>query len=291
MRAVAKSFAGRPAVYSTTLAFRRGETVALLGPNGAGKSTTIGMMLGLITPDAGRVLIAGSRPRQAVRSGHIAAMLQDSGMMPGVRVGELVRLGERLYPHPIPADEALALAGLTDQRRRRVDRLSGGQAQRLRFALAIVANSDFLVLDEPTRALDVQGRNEFWVAMRAVAARGTTVLFATHYLDEVGANADRVVIMAKGRVVADGTPEDIRTRTGISTVRVRLDGPTRWLSHVEGVSGVDVHGDRVTIKTTDPDASVRAITAGPAAWRGIEVTPQSLDESFLSLTETAASGE
>ncbi len=291
LRAVAKSYAGRPAVHPTTLTLRRGETVALLGPNGAGKSTTIGMMLGLIAPDAGEVRVVGASPREAVRGGRIAAMLQDSGMMPGVRVAELVRLGERLYPDSISTDKALGLAGLTDQRSRRVDRLSGGQAQRLRFALAMVANPDVLVLDEPTRALDVQGRNEFWVAMQAGAARGTTVLFATHYLQEVDENADRVVIMAHGRVIADGTPEDIRTRTGISTVRVTLDRGTERLTHVDGVRSIDIHGGRVTVRTTNPDAAVRAITAEPDTWHGIEVTPPSLDESFLSLTETTATEE
>lgn len=284
LRAVAKSFAGHRAVYPTTLVCCRGETVALLGPNGAGKSTVIAMMLGLITPDVGEVRVLGGPPRVAVRGGHIAGMLQDAGMMPGVRVGELVGLGERMYPHPIPTGEALALAGLADLRRRRIDRLSGGQAQRLRFALAVVANPDILLLDEPTRALDVRGRSQFWAAMRAIAAHGTTVLFATHYLNEVEENADRVVIMANGRVIADGTPEDIRKSTGISTVQVRLDGGTESLSHLDGVASIEVRGTRVTIKTTDPDVAVRAIVAGPAPWHGLQITAPSLDESFLSLT-------
>ncbi|WP_246136426.1 ABC transporter ATP-binding protein [Leekyejoonella antrihumi] len=282
---MAKSYAGRAAVYPLDLDFRRGEAVALLGPNGAGKSTAIGMMLGLVTPDCGDVRVAGRSPREAIAGGYIAAMLQDSGMMPGVRVAELVRLGERLYPHPIPTNEALDLAGLSDERKRRVDRLSGGQAQRLRFALAIVANPEVLVLDEPTRALDVQGRAGFWDSMRTFAAAGRTVLFATHYLDEVDENAERVVVIARGRIVADGSPAEIRKRTGVSVVRVTVPDGHTGLDCIDGSVCVDVRGERVTIKTTDPDATVRAIVTGPRPWHDLEVGQQSLDDSFLALTQ------
>lgn len=285
LRGATKLYGGRAAADRIDLDFARGETVALLGPNGAGKSTTIGMMLGLVTPDAGEVRVAGRTAHDAVAGGRIAAMLQDAGMMPGVCVGELVRLGQALYPHPLRADAAIELAGLEGERRKRVDRLSGGQAQRLRFALAIVADPEILILDEPTRALDVRGRAEFWQAMRAFAATGRTVLFATHYLDEVDENAARVVVMASGRIVEDGDPVHVRARTGVSRVRVSLPGDPAWLNRVPGVSDVAALGDRLTITTTDPDAAVRAIVVGAHPWHGIEVAPQSLDASFLSLTE------
>jgi ABC-2 type transport system ATP-binding protein len=295
LRSIRKSYAGNPAVRGIDLELVRGETVALLGPNGAGKTTTISMMLGLISPDAGELRIVGSKPRVAVASGKIAAMLQDSGLMPGVRVAELVRLAERLYPQSLPTAEALDIAGLTSFAKRRVDRLSGGESQRLRFALAIVANPEILVLDEPTRALDVQGRAEFWVSMRAFAAQGRTVLFATHYLDEVDENADRVVVMAQGRIVADGQPSEIRNRTGISTVRFTLresgsitrstGGAERQLAGLPGVTDAALRGDRVTLKTSSADATVAALVNGPLAWHSIEVGPPSLDESFLALTQ------
>ncbi|MDJ0312384.1 ABC transporter ATP-binding protein [Arthrobacter sp. H35-D1] len=288
MQAAAKSYARHPSVHPLDLEVRCGETVALPGPNGAGKSTAIGMMLGLVLPDTGRVRVAGHTPRAAVAGGRIAAMLQDSGMMPGVRVAELVRFGERLYPNPLPCAEALEVAGLTSERSRRVDKLSGGQSQRLRFALAVVANPEILILDEPTRAMDVRGRAEFWETMRAFAAKSRTLLFASHYLDEVDNNAERVVLLASGRVIADDTPARIRTQTGVSVVQVFLTGSTDWIGRFDGVSDVQVRGDRVRIKTTAPDALVAAVVGGLQDWHGINVSPPSLDESFLALTGSAA---
>jgi ABC-2 type transport system ATP-binding protein len=289
LRGAGKRYGPVHAVRGIDLDIAPGSTVALLGPNGAGKSTTVGLLLGLLAPDTGQVTVSGLPPRTAVARGLIAAMLQDCGPMPGVTVAELVTLGHHLYPRPLPVGRALELAGLTAVSRRRVDQLSGGQVQRLKFALVAVANPDTMVLDEPTRALDVQGRHEFWSAMREYAATGRTIVFATHYLDEVEDNADRVVVMAGGTVVADGPPSRIRALTGSSTVRFRLvDPPHRpqpgWL----GASGVDVRGDLVTLRTADPDATVRALAAGPMDWRDLSVAPPSLDDSFLHLTATAA---
>lgn len=288
---VAKSYNGRAAVHPLDLTLRRGETVALLGPNGAGKSTTIGMMLGIIRPDAGRVEVAGRTPARAVADGRIAGMLQDAGPMPGVRVAELVRLGERAYPNAMPAAEALRLAGLADVAKHRVDRLSGGQAQRLRFALAVVANADVLLLDEPTRALDVQGRAEFWAAMRDYAATGRTVVFATHYLDEVDDNAGRVIVIAGGRVVADGTPAGIRGAAGTGTVQFGFHPAARAsvarVADVPGVQAVDVRADRAVVTCADADALVRWLVGSDIAWHGIRVAPPDLDATFLRLTGAA----
>ncbi|TAM70793.1 MAG: ABC transporter ATP-binding protein [Microbacteriaceae bacterium] len=286
LRGIVKSYDGVPAVRGIDLDFAVGETVALLGPNGAGKSTSIGMMLGLITPDSGEVAVGGLRPRDAVAAGVIAAMLQDTGLMPGVRVGELVRLAAGLHPQPLHPDAALELADLADVSRRRVDRLSGGQSQRLRFAIAIVANPQILILDEPTRALDVQGRAAFWIAMRAYASTGRTILFATHYLDEVDENAARVVVLSHGSVVADGDPAAIRSRTGVSVVRVSIRAGSAACANLPGVIGVtrDNTHDRVALRSTDPDATVRALAASTLEWRNLQVNPPSLDESFLSLT-------
>lgn len=291
-RGISRSYSGRPAVRPLDLTLRTGETVALLGPNGAGKSTTIGMMLGLVTPDSGTITVAGRAPRRAVAEGSIAAMLQDTGFMPGTRVGELVRLGERCYPDPLPAEKALALAGLSDVVAQRVDRLSGGQSQRLRFALAIVANPAILILDEPTRALDVQGRAEFWESMRRFASTGRTVLFATHYLDEVEENANRVVMMAAGRIVADGTPSEIRGRAGAGSIQLTLDedpigsdATDAALRELPGVDRVSRIGVRVTLTSSDPDATVRSLSNASFPWHGIQVAPPSMDDTFLRLTE------
>ena len=298
---VTKRYGALTAVDDLSLEIPRGRTVALLGQNGAGKSTTVGLLTGLAEPDAGTVRVGGLVPRAAVAGGRIAAMLQDCGLMPGGTVAELVELGRRLYPAPTTAGAALDLAGRAGLGRRRVDRLSGGQVQRLKFALVAVANPDTMLLDEPTRALDVPGRREFWAAMRAFADSGRTILFATHYLDEVEQNADRVVVMARGRIIADGTPAEIRKASGGATVRFRLPGragqpgspnvtgpalPRQAQNHLRidlpGIVAVD--GEWVTVRTEDSDETVRALAAGHLPWQDLSVAPPSLDDSFLQLT-------
>ncbi|WP_345761386.1 ABC transporter ATP-binding protein [Diaminobutyricibacter sp. McL0608] len=291
---VSKSYGGVEAIRSLDLDFTRGESVALLGPNGAGKSTTIGMMVGLVAADRGRISVAGSTPRAAVARGAIAAMLQDTGFMAGVSVAELVGFSAGIYPRPLAVGRAIELAGLVGLERRRVDRLSGGQAQRLRFAIAVVADPEILILDEPTRALDVQARSEFWEAMRAFAATGRTLVFATHYLDEVDENATRVVVLANGRIVGDGRPDEIRRRTGTTMVRVTVpepaaDGQDGLLGSLPGVVDVARAGGRFAIRTTDADSTVRALAACSLGWKSLEVSPPSLDESFLTLTQEAQS--
>ncbi len=280
-----KRFGGITAVDGLSLEIGRGSTVALLGANGAGKSTTVGMLMGLLQPDAGRVTVAGRPPRQAVAEGRIAAMLQDSGLMPGVTAAELVGLARRMYPAPLPTAEALELAGLRELAGRRVERMSGGQAQRLKFALVAVAGAQTMLLDEPTRALDVQGRREFWAAMRNCAAAGRTILFATHYLDEVEENADRVVVLARGRVAADGDPARIREAGGRAVVRFRRPADEA-LPALPG----EVADERgwTTVRTCAPDDVVRRLAASDVAWSDLRVSPPSLDESFLALTTTAS---
>jgi ABC-2 type transport system ATP-binding protein len=287
LRGVTKSYGPVRAVDDVDLDVVAGSVVALLGPNGAGKSTTVSMLLGLAAPDAGAIEVCGRTPVAAVRSGRIAAMLQSAGMMPGVSVAELLGLGTRMYPHPLPVAEAMDMAGIGALGRRRVDKLSGGQAQRVRFAMVAVANPDILVLDEPTTAMDVAGRQQFWESMRAYAASGRTVVFATHYLDEVDEFADRVVVMVAGRIVADGTAASVRALAGGSVVRFQIT-PGTPLPPLRGVAAdVDVRGTHVTIRTTDPDTVVRAIAASSLEWRDITVAQAGLDDAYLKLTQTA----
>ncbi|MFJ7066943.1 ATP-binding cassette domain-containing protein [Streptomyces sp. NPDC101115] len=266
------------------LAIRRGETVALLGRNGAGKSTTINLLLGLDEPDGGRVRLFGAEPARAVAAGRVGAMLQDTRPVPRVTVRELVGFVARTYPDPLPVDEALELAGLTGLTGRRVDRLSGGQAQRVRFAVALAGNPKLLVLDEPTAALDVEAREAFWDSMRRYARRGNTVLFSTHYLEEADDHADRIVLVDSGRVLADGTAEQLKRAAGGSTVSFDLVGrPTDGLAGLPGVTSVEIRGDRARLRSDDSDATVLALAAGGLV-RHLEVAPVSLNDAFLALT-------
>jgi ABC-2 type transport system ATP-binding protein len=214
-----KSYGPTVALAGLDLNVAVGETVALLGPNGAGKTTTIGLLLGLLSPGGGQVQVCGRPPSQAVAAGRVGAMLQDAGLMPGVRVGELLAMVRGLYPRPLPFGDLVGLADLGSLLGRRADRLSGGQAQRVRFAAAIAGDPLLLVLDEPTAAMDVQARRNFWRQIHAFAGRGRTVLFATHYLHEADDAADRVVVIAAGRKVADGPPAAIKADFGDQQVR------------------------------------------------------------------------
>ncbi|WP_371619163.1 ABC transporter ATP-binding protein [Streptomyces sp. NBC_00454] len=287
-RHTAKSFGPVHAVAGLDLDIRRGETVALLGRNGAGKSTTISLLLGLDEPDAGSVRLFGESPARAVRSGRVGAMLQEGRAVPRLTVRELVAFVARTYPAPMPVAEALELAGLTGLGGRRVDRLSGGQAQRVRFAVALAGNPELIVLDEPTAALDVEARRAFWVSMRAYARRGNTVLFSTHYLDEADAHADRILVLDRGRAVADDTGEGLRRAAGGSLVAFDLAGrSTEELTTLPGVVAVEIAGDRAKLRTQDPDATVVALVHRGAV-RGLEVTAASLDEAFLALTGSGA---
>ncbi|QLJ00681.1 ABC transporter ATP-binding protein [Streptomyces sp. NEAU-sy36] len=275
------------AVDGVDLRIGRGETVALLGRNGAGKSTTIGLLLGLYPPDAGRVELFGTEPERAVRAGRVGAMLQDARPVPRVTVGELVGFVASRYPAPMPVPRALELAGIAALAGRRVDRLSGGQVQRVRFAVALAGDPSLLVLDEPTAALDVEARHVFWEAMRGYARRGHTVVFSTHYLEEADDFADRIVVMDRGRIVADGTGEELRRAAGGGLVTVSLAGrDPDGLALLPGVRSLEVHGDRARLRTDDSDATVVAL-AELGAIRGLEVAPASLDDAFLALTSPA----
>jgi ABC-2 type transport system ATP-binding protein len=279
-----KTYGAVRAVDGIDLRLEHGETVALLGRNGAGKSTTISLLLGLNEPDEGAVELFGARPEHAVRAGRVCAMLQEARAVPRVTVRELVSFVAGRYPDPMPVARALELAGIADLAGRRVDRLSGGQTQRVRFAVALAGNPSLLVLDEPTAALDVEARHAFWDSMRAYARRGHTVLFSTHHLDEADAHADRIVVIDRGRVVADGTGEQLRRAAGGNLVSFDLAGRgTAGLELLPGVRSVEVRGDRALLRTDDSDATVIAL-ARLDAIRGLEVVPASLDDAFLALT-------
>ncbi len=288
-RGLVKTFAsgkgGVRAVRGLDLRIVAGETVALLGPNGAGKSTTIDMILGLCPPDPGTVKLYEKDAAEAVRCGAVAAMLQTGGLARALSVRELVGMMGSLYPAPLPVDDVLALTGLEDIADQRTEKLSGGQQQRVRFAMALVSDARLLVLDEPTVGMDVEARRNFWTTTRAAAAGGKTVLFATHYLEEADAYADRIVFMAQGRVVADGPATEIKARIGSRTIRVTLpDADLADLRLLPGVTGAERRGEAVVLVCADSDAAIRALLARYGTARDIEITGAGLEQAFLELT-------
>ncbi|MEV5692632.1 ABC transporter ATP-binding protein [Micromonospora globbae] len=279
-----KTFGAVTAVDGLSLRVEPGEVVAFLGPNGAGKTTTIDMLLGLARPDAGSARILGGSPADAIARGRVAAVLQTGGLLKDLTVGETVRLTASFYRHSRSAEEVLERAGITDIADRVVGRCSGGQQQRLRFALALLPDPDLMVLDEPTTGMDVEGRREFWQALRHDARSGRTVIFATHYLDEADAYADRIVLVRQGRIVADGTTAEIKNLAAGRLVRATLPGADQAaLAALPGVDAVEVRGDSVLVHTSDSDRIARHLLTRTEA-RDVEITSRNLEDAFLALT-------
>ena len=289
-RTLTKRYGETVALDRVDLDIAVGQTVALLGANGAGKSTAINIMLGLVTPDAGVARTLAQEPRLAIRSGRVGSMLQTAGLPVGARVVELVEFARALYPHPLTAAETLERAGLASLATRRVESLSGGETQRVRFALAIAGDPDLIFLDEPTVAMDVESRRAFWADMRRFAAQGRTVLFATHYLEEADQVADRIVVLDRGRIIADGTGASIKAGVVDRTVQFSLPGadPT-MLRSIDAVTSVDIRGTGVTLQTDDADATVRALAGRQIPFCDLEVVGADLERAFIKLL--AANGE
>jgi len=281
---VQRSFGSVRAVDGIDLRLEMGEIAALLGPNGAGKTTTIDMILGLGRPDRGTVRVLGLSPQQAIARGLVSAVMQVGGLLKDLTVGETVRLTATLFPAALPVEEVLSRAGIADIADRLVGKCSGGQQQRLRFAMALIPDPLLMVLDEPTAGMDVEGRRDFWTAIRRDAERGRTVLFATHYLEEADAYADRIVLMRQGRIVADGTASEVRSMSVGRTVQANLPGADEAaLKGLPGVRSVEIRGDRVLIQTTDSDAVARHLLTRTEA-RDVEIVAHNLEEAFLALT-------
>ena len=291
LRGVHKRFGEVEAVRGLDLELDPGEVVAFLGPNGAGKTTTIDMVLGLSSPTEGTVEVFGIPPHQAVRKGLVSAVLQTGGLLPDFTVAETVEYTAALFVEPRPVDEVLERAGISRIAARRVGACSGGEQQRLRFAMALLPDPALLVLDEPTQGMDVEGRRDFWRAIRHDAQGGRTILFATHYLEEADAYASRVVFVRRGEIVADGTAAEVRNLVAGRTVRATLPGAdVDALRALPGTVAVEVRGDTVLVRSTDSDAVARhLLTATPA--RDLEVTSAGLEEAFIALTGDGAGGD
>ncbi|MEV0562242.1 ABC transporter ATP-binding protein [Dactylosporangium sp. NPDC050588] len=284
-----KRFGALTAVDGLDLTIRRGEVVALLGPNGAGKSTTIDMLLGLLRPDEGTVLLDGQSPAKAIAKGTVGALLQSGGLLPDLTAGETVRLTAALQQRSRPVPEVLERAGVAEFANQRVGGLSGGQQQRIRFAMALVADPDLLVLDEPTTGMDVETRRGFWTTMRQETAQGRTVLFATHYLDEADAYADRIVLLRSGQVIADGTAAQIKAAVTGRTIRATLPGADLvGLAALPGVDRVETRGDVVMLHCDDSDTALRSLLNSTDA-REVEVTARNLEDAFIALTAAGSS--
>jgi ABC-2 type transport system ATP-binding protein len=284
LRGVHKSFGPVNAVDGIDLSIASGEIVAFLGPNGAGKTSTIEVILGLSRPTSGAVSVLGMSPHQAISRGLVSAVLQSGGLLKDLTVEETARYTASLFTQPRPVGEVLERAGIGAIADRKVGKCSGGEQQRLRFAMALLSDPELLILDEPTTGMDVEGRRSFWSAIRQDADQGRTVLFATHYLEEADDYADRIVLVRHGRIVADGTAAQIKAMAAGRTVRATLPGADRAaLSGVEGFDQVEVNGDTVLIHTSRSDVVARHLLTATAA-HDLEITARGLEDAFIALT-------
>ena len=285
LREATKVFGRVTALNRVSLRVQPGEAVAVLGPNGAGKTTAISLMLGLRKPTSGAAALFGRDPRDPTSCRRIGAMLQDSGLPPTLKVREVLELFRRLYPNPMTVRAALDASDLTEQANVRTASLSGGQKQRLYFALAIVGNPDVLFLDEPSVGLDVESRRRLWRIIGSLKADGKALVLTTHYLEEADALADRIVVVDRGQVIAEGTPSAIKARVGGKTIRFRASGlDEEYLKDLPSVARATVTANLVELYSTRPEDTLARVFRDNVPIADLEVVGAGLEEAFVSIT-------
>ncbi|GGN69858.1 ABC transporter ATP-binding protein [Actinoplanes lobatus] len=280
---VTRRFGATIALDHVDLEVRRGEMVGLLGPNGAGKSTLVGLLTGSRRPTSGRVELCGGDPRDPASRRTLGVTPQETGLPASLRVGEVVDFVRAHFPDPLPRGELLDRFGLSDLARRQTGGLSGGQRRRLAVALAFAGRPEIVFLDEPTTGLDVEARRALWASIREFHAGGGTVVLTSHYLEEIEALASRVVVLARGRVLADDSVAAVRGLVGIRRISLTSAVPLTDFDF-DGLVSVERAGDRVHLLTPDADRMVRTLVSHDVPFRDLEVRPTSLEEAFLAMT-------
>jgi len=288
LRGAGKSYGALRALDGVDLALRGGELLALLGPNGAGKTTAISLLLGLVRADAGEVRLFGMDPQRIEARRGIGVMLQNAALPATLRVGELIRLAASYYPAPRSVAESAELAGVADLLRRPYGKLSGGQQRRVQFALALCGRPKLLFLDEPTVGMDIEARSKLWQAIRRLVAEGDSVVLTTHYLEEAEALADRVCVMARGKVISEGSVEALRARIALKRVWCATRLPLAEVASWPEVAHAHIDGDRLCLSTEHVESLVRRLLAQDAGLSALEVRAAGLAEAFTELTRDDA---
>jgi ABC-2 type transport system ATP-binding protein len=284
LRGVSKRYGQVTALDGVDMTLAAGQVTAILGPNGAGKTTAVRLILGLAQPTSGTVRLLGHNPLATAARQRVGVMLQVSKVPETLRVAEHVELFSSYYPSPLPASEIIEAAGLAGLQQRAFGKLSGGQRQRLLFALAICGDPDFLVLDEPTVGLDVEARRGFWVEMRRLMSRGRSLLLTTHYIEEAEALADRIVILQGGRIIADGSPADIKARVAGRSIRCVTNLSPAEMKTIPGVRGVRQEKQATVVVAAEVESVVRELLARDSSLAELEIARANLEDAFLELT-------
>ncbi len=291
MTGVSKLYGQNMALRQVDLAVRSGEILALLGPNGAGKTSSVATMIGMIQPTRGQAKLFGLDPRNRQARMRCGVMLQISGLPDTLMVREHIELFSSYYPAPLPLGRVLATSGLERLANRPYRKLSGGEKQRLHFALAICGDPELLFLDEPTVGLDVESRRAFWDQIRSLTGQGRTVVLTTHYLEEADALADRIVVLRQGRIVAEGTPAQIKGRTAGRRVRIRTVLPEEEVAQIPGVTSLKRVGARLELLTQKAEPVVLTLLQRDPGLQDLEVGGVGLEEAFLDLVQSNDGGE
>jgi len=287
-----KRYGDLTALDGLDLMLHRGELLALLGPNGAGKSTAISLLLGLVRADGGRVELFGQDPQDIRARRRVGVMLQSAVLPATLSVAELLRLTMSYYPAPRALEEVAELAGVTDLLSRRYAALSGGQQRRVQFAMALCGRPELLFLDEPTVGMDIEARQKLWAAIRKLLAEGCAIVLTTHYLEEAEALAQRVVVLAKGRVLSDGSVQALRARVARARIRCLSDLDAHAIAQWSHVTSATREGARLAIQTDAAESVVRRLLDADPALSELEVLRAGLAEAFTELTrETSAEQE
>jgi ABC-2 type transport system ATP-binding protein len=284
LRNVTHRYGNHVALRGLSMSLQPGEVVALLGPNGAGKTTAVKLLLGLLRPTEGTATVFGRSPSEREARQRIGAMLQVARVPETLTAGEYLDLFRSYYPQPLPVDEIVASAGLEGIENRQFKDMSGGQKQRMLFALAICGNPDLVFLDEPTLGMDIETRHNLWKRVRALADAGKTVLLTTHYLEEADTLADRILVIAQGSVIAEGTPSEIKGRVSGRKIRCITKLTDGFLEQIPGVEGVERVGAGVTLSVGSAENVLRAMLDADAELHSLEVTSPALEDAFLALT-------
>ncbi|MFA9555722.1 ABC transporter ATP-binding protein [Evansella sp. AB-rgal1] len=285
---VTKTFKKNKAVDGVSFNIKQGEVIAILGPNGAGKTTTIMMMLGLLNTTSGQIKVFGLEPKSKEVRERVGAMLQDVSVVDALTVKEVIKLFRSYYPNPMSFQELVALTGLNEEDlKKKSEKLSGGQKRRLSFALALAGDPDLLFFDEPTVGMDITSRNLFWKTMNELKARGKTIIFTTHYLQEADDTAERIILFHQGKIVEDGTPAYIKAKLAKKYVSFTYNKPfiREELTSLPYVTNVSERDGRIFLESENTDEVLRALFEKRYAISQIEVVQGRLEEAFEQLTE------
>ncbi|HEX5236804.1 MAG TPA: ABC transporter ATP-binding protein [Silvibacterium sp.] len=288
LQSVTRRYGRVTALDNLNLSLYPGEVVALLGPNGAGKTTAVRLLLGLIAPTSGTVCVMKGDPRDSETRTVIGAMLQVTRVPEALRVREHIDLFRSYYPNPLPAAEIVRIARLEGLENTLFGKLSGGQKQRVLFGLALAGNPRLVFLDEPTVGMDIESRRALWEQIRALAAQGKTILLTTHYLEEADTLASRIVVIGKGKILAEGTPTQIKHRVAGRRIRCITSLDPEFIRSLPSVLSVEQDRDAIAIIATETEVVVQALLRCDPTLRGLEVSAPALEDAFLALTNADA---